>query len=169
MPPPQKFDGGNRSFNTLPRCLAACLVHTLKHNAIAEHFLYEHAKPDKHDCASNPATHRQGLRQMSMHLIACDCRDKQGRTEERLLRSILHLSLTSRANRRAARNPGAAVSTSHIAHYFHDLGYRTTRLQNAASPFKRIMTQRQVSLDEFATPQHTNSGSRNFHGQHADF
>lgn len=77
---------------------------------------------------------------MLMHLIACDCCDKQRRAEERLLGSILDLSLTSRANRCAAWDPGAAVSTSQIAHYFHDLGYRTTRLQHAASPFKRITT-----------------------------
>lgn len=77
---------------------------------------------------------------MPMRLIARECGSKQCRAEKPSCRSILNFSLTPRANRRAARNPSAAVSTSHIAHYFHDLGYKTTRLQNAVSPFKRITT-----------------------------
>ncbi len=75
-----------------------------------------------------------------MRLVARECSGKQCRAEKPSCRSILNFSLTPRANRRAARNPSAAVSTSHIAHYFHDLDYRTTRLQDAASPFKRITT-----------------------------
>lgn len=77
-----------------------------------------------------------------MGLIARERGSKECRTEQPSRRPILDFSLTPRANRRAARNPSAAVSTSHIAHYFHDLGYRTTRLQHAVSPFKRITTQR---------------------------
>ncbi len=122
--------------------LSACLVHALKHDAIAEHLLYEQAKPNKHDCAGNPAAYRHGLGEMPMRLIARECGGKQCRAEKPSRRPILDFSLAPRANRRAARNPSAAVSTSHIAHYFHDLGYRTARLRNAASPSKRIMALR---------------------------
>lgn len=124
------------------RDLSTRLVHALEHDAVTKHLLYEQAKPNEHNRARNPTADRHGLGQMPMRLVARERGRKQCCTKKPSCRPILNFSLTPRANRRAAWDPSAAVSTSQIAHYFHDLGYRTTRLQHAVSPFKRITAQR---------------------------